>query len=141
MGWLQHLDPAPPFPELAGAPVPAAFRGQSLTQARSAADDRPVISEALWRGLERRAIRSRGWKLIVDDRAGTEALFELSKDPAERVNVAAHNLDVVTRLRSLMKETVHSPAAADPRSPAVSPNPELEAALRALGYLEPQKSP
>ena len=70
--------------------------------------EEPASSRLLyWKGTGGRgaAVRDGDWKLIVEkDGKGGEELFDLSKDPYEKENLAAKSSEKVAQLKKLMKE-------------------------------------
>jgi arylsulfatase A-like enzyme len=86
----------------AGASVPAETKldGMDLLPliAKSA---KPVSRQLFWRvtgaAANERAVRDGDWKLLIDN--GRFMLFDLSKDPGERNELAASNAGLVRRLR------------------------------------------
>lgn len=53
-----------------------------------------------WRSRNHKAIRSKRWKLIVDEKSQKEKLYDLEFDPTERNNVAALYPDTINALKS-----------------------------------------
>ena len=98
---MSLLDLAPTLLDVAGVPVPAEFRGRSLWgQLRKGKFlDRPVVSECVYdctnpyypkgrMGPRLLAIRLNQYKLVLDFAAGTDQLFDLSRDPGEKAPLA-----------------------------------------------------
>ncbi len=50
------------------------------------------------------SVRSARWKYIVDKKSGSQELFDLEIDPAERVNVVEDYPDVATRLSTVLAD-------------------------------------
>jgi arylsulfatase A-like enzyme len=119
---------APPMPEPAGeslwgllttgAPVPA----------------RRLIAESPRYGPDSVAVIGWPHKLIVDLKSGTQRLFDLERDGAERINLEARERGVAASLRHEVEGLV---AAKSKRAlPAAAPLDEAtREQLRALGYL------
>jgi arylsulfatase A-like enzyme len=67
-------------------------------------DAGPVERDLYWRidrpDRQQRAIRSGSWKLLED--AGSLLLFDLARDPGERLDLAAQHPEVVRRLRVML---------------------------------------
>jgi len=91
------LDLAPTLLDVAGVPSPAEFRGRSLwSQVRKGTlQDRPVVSECVYdctnpylpgdrMGPRILAVRWNRYKLVVNFSSGSDELYDLSSDPAEK---------------------------------------------------------
>jgi arylsulfatase A-like enzyme len=121
-----HVDIAPTILAAAGAPD-AALPGQDL--AKPIAEAAYLSENMLMDGPaeDRHAVRVGRWKAIFT--RGEEALlFDLDADPGERSDAARARPDVVQGLAS--KQPVQEPGVRE----AAPMSPELEDALRALGY-------
>lgn len=124
---VSTIDIVPTLLELAGLDVPAAVRGSSLLPlARGTRDpERPVVVE----GRGARSIRVGNWRLVVREKEYRHVrlkgrrveraveLYDLEKDPGERVEVAGKHPDVVARLLDAEQKwrgrsVAHAPAAA-----------------------------
>jgi arylsulfatase A-like enzyme len=139
------IDVAPTILALAGLPLAPGMRGRDLF---ASGPDGPVTAQS-GGGAQAMVVRD-GWKLIrtltpiyyVDDftrEAGDLELYDLAADPGERRNAAG---DAPARVTAL-DETLRTALAADARALAAAPRvgkgeaaPDLEAQLRALGYVE-----
>ena len=97
------LDLAPTLLDVVGIPGPAEFRGRSVWgQVRKGKfQERPVVSECVCdctnpyfprdrMGPRILAVRWNQYKLVVNFSAGSEELFDLSSDPAEKAPLAAN---------------------------------------------------
>ncbi len=153
---VRHIDLMPTLLELAGIEAPAGLLGESFAAlvtrgpGRRAWSDRPAFS-ASWHlpnGLEppARAVRVGDHKLIRHRRNGTSRveLYDLAADPEERHDIAPREPGVVARLDALLEERerlVHmlrkrrGRGTAD-EGRAIPLDPEREAMLRSLGYIE-----
>lgn len=91
------MDLAPTLLDVAGIPGPAEFRGRSLwSQVRKGKfQERPVVSECVYdctnpyfpkdrMGPRLLAIRLNRYKLVLDFGAGSDQLYDLSRDPGEK---------------------------------------------------------
>jgi arylsulfatase A-like enzyme len=135
---VQLVDLAPTLLAATAVPVPDRYEGLSLlpllgSPAGDEAADlrrrlraRPLVALAENEILRLEAILAGRWKL-----AG-EQLFDLQRDPGERVDLAVPGKERVVHLRALLAE---STAGSPPPSAPVTPNAETESALRALGYV------
>jgi arylsulfatase A-like enzyme len=152
---LHHLDLMPTLLELAGAAPPPEARGRSFASllredAPPGAPARPrTLVSAAWvlpDGLAPPAfaVRSGSDKLIRwRDAAGVhELLFDLARDPAEqtpaagpaprlRDGLAAHRVEIERARAALV-----GPEGAPRPAGAIPLDPEREAVLRSLGYIE-----
>jgi len=95
------LDLAPTLLDIAGVPSPAEFRGRSLwgQLRKGRLLERPVLSECVYdctnpyyqkdrMGPRLLAIRLNQYKLVLDFAAGSDQLFDLSRDPGEKAPLA-----------------------------------------------------
>jgi arylsulfatase A-like enzyme len=138
------MDLAPTLADLAGLPVPERFVGRSLLQPRtrmrppSAFGEQPPFPWGpkvegrpyLWYAREGR------WKLLMDpDRV---ALYDLSTDPGETNDVSAERPIETGYLVGALTQRVGLLRGAPPPAGALEDagRRKLDAALRALGYLQ-----
>lgn len=125
---VSTLDIAPTLLELAGLEVPSTVRGSSLLPlARGKSDpERVVVTE----GRGAHAIRVGTWRLVVRDKTHRHVwakgrrieraleLYDLAKDPGERVEVAAKHPEVVARLLEAdQRRRERAPVASDTKAP------------------------
>jgi choline-sulfatase len=142
-GPVDQIDVAPTLLELAGAPVPAELPGTSLLAELRGVPRPPRVSLAwLKRGEEMLASAAlQQWKLIRRDGAWIPPaglppyqLFGLASDPRERDDLAlarrVRREWLIGQLRSGEARYLSGDAAE-----SIVLDPELEEALRALGYL------
>jgi arylsulfatase A-like enzyme len=145
---VRTVDVFPTLLDALGLPAPTGLDGVSLLPA--VAGDAPpelwayaetgrsfmgVDPEREVAGIpgKHRMIRTAKWKLV--HRPGNEdefRLFDLVRDPNERIDVAAANPDVVERLRAHLAEIIASEVPRDERELSVD---EIEK-LRELGYVQ-----
>ena len=103
---VQHVDMVPTILDLVKAPVPDTLRGRSLKpllEGTGRLRDRLIYSEALY------ARNHFGWSgltAITDDRysyisAPREELYDLTRDPRERENLAGQNVETKQAAASL----------------------------------------
>ena len=123
------IDIAPTVLDTLKIPAPAAFTGRSLFDTSA----RPVVSESTyardcfgWADL--RTIREGSLKYIE---APKPELYNLAKDPAEKINLIRTQPADAARLKA---DLLQFGANSAPRS---APHPENGEALRSLGYLAP----
>jgi arylsulfatase A-like enzyme len=145
-GHVSTLDLLPTLLELVdpGTVREQEGRGTSLVASIAAARPRsPIYTEGMLYGSSERSFIEDGYKLMVDDQAEADLLFELGSDPAERSDVAASQPERTRAMRSRLdavREQLERSAAAEAQVHARSPTEEEEAAairgLRALGYVE-----
>jgi choline-sulfatase len=133
------IDVAPSILDFLNLPVPPQFSGASLLRpARSGKDDeRAVVSESVyprdafhWAPL--RGIRVGAYHYID---APKPELYDLSRDPEERRNVAGENAALAGKLRGRLAEimTRATRPAGEPSGADVST--ERRRALESLGYI------
>ncbi len=149
------LDVVPTLLDVLGIKNPGGVQGRSLLPlvrgqaaataprpafitARSVPERVPHIHAPLTsRGLIR-AVRLPGIKLIeypLPNGIRHPELFDLSEDPGERVNQAETGFDTVLALhRELERWQTDSGTDPDPEAPIL--DPEVESALRELGYID-----
>jgi arylsulfatase A-like enzyme len=138
-GEASPVDLFPTLARLLGVGVPPGLEGIDLGAAwREPAAwpaERAVFAESRqWPGVEegdfRGSIRAGPWSLHLDQRSGTQRLFQLAEDPAELRDAAAEHPELVRRLRTQLDEFL-----AGARTLEAEPlgDDELKA-LQALGY-------
>jgi arylsulfatase A-like enzyme len=140
---VSHIDIAPTFVDLAGAPHPqAGWQGRSLAPSLrdgSEPEARPVAMEIAVApaipAIRQQAVRDGRHKLITsfDDERVTDALYDLESDPGERRNL----IDAEPELAGRLRETLRAIAAEKAESVAMAADEDEEIAerLRELGYL------
>jgi arylsulfatase A-like enzyme len=93
------LDVAPGVFQLLGLPVHPSFQGESLFAPEPRADRvRYVISDTPW-STQLGAIRS-GFKLIWNGDTGATTLYDLGRDPGEKMDATATRPEVASDLKS-----------------------------------------
>lgn len=155
---LEHLDLLPTMLDLAGASIPATAQGRSFAPLLRGDSQgpraRPRVSAswALPAGFEAPAyaVRFGRWKLMRMTRDGEriERLYDLVADPEERNDVGDREPEQVEALalaldryawgsEQLAKNLRRGSAGASAREARRPPlDPDREAMLRALGYIE-----
>lgn len=134
------LDLAPTLAELAGVAPPAGWSGRSFARLATgdgaAADGGIGVATATRERPSLHALRTRDHKLVLDRENGEVQLFDLRADPGEAADVAASERARAEELRARLEaylERVEERGVLPAESAAIPP--ELEAGLRALGYL------
>jgi arylsulfatase A-like enzyme len=146
------LSVAPTLLSLAGLPADPSHRGQDLAPSLRRGSEppaRPVFSESVEYGPDRFAVRDGSHKVIVApvlDRhhGGVELevepveIFDVSKDPLERRNLAADPTDRSLELLRMLRERALRILSHDRSLSEVGAAPPAEQVeqLRALGYVE-----
>lgn len=117
---------APPPPDLEGASLVPALRGEDLAR-----DDALVALQTNSHNgsVALRGIRSPARKLLHDDHSGRGELYDLARDPREQTNLWPETKD-----DHLANALAALPAPAE-TSAAPSPDSATVEALKALGYL------
>jgi len=127
---------------LAGVKPPPGTSSQLLPglglEARAAPPRREAYSESMapplrfgWAGLQ--AVRARNWLYI---RAPTEELYNLTADPAQQVNLAYSDKELLRNMQGLLQRTLDEmPSEAWGEQAAPEMGEEELRALEALGYL------
>ena len=123
---VRGIDIAPTMLGVLGVSVPAVFEGSDLTRyAAGGAPPPPYAVSALDGGGS--SLRSGRWKW---DR---RALYDLSSDPGERVDVSGAHPTVAENLRRIEEEMVAKGPSVAPVSATI--DPDLQEQLQALGYV------
>lgn len=151
---VEHLDLLPTVLEALGLPAPPELPGRSLVpfaRGTGTLDPRPAFSNARpepERVPEIRAkltksglissVRAPPYKLIeypLRDGGWHRQLFDLEKDPAERVDLASKERARADELHALLERWRESSADVHRAAPPVLPE-AVHRALKALGYVE-----
>ena len=139
-GPASHVDLAPTVLELLGVPVPESFQGRSLaSRIRGVPGFRipPVLSETRYEPeAPQLALRGEQWKLIRHPASGRLELYDLAADPGEQVDLAGKRPRVAARLDAELSRRLEGLAAIEVPDAVQESDPELEAQLRELGYLD-----
>ncbi len=134
------IDVAPTLVDLAGLEPMDTAVGISLVPAMrtsEATEPRPYLSEL--RAPPMSAVRLGDEKLIVDNRTGTFAYFDLAKDPGERnpiVEPGRHEVVTMTRLVSAMKKKYDRLGKKLGDAEEAQVDEQTTEELRSLGYLD-----
>lgn len=138
---VRQVDFLPTVLDIAGIPAPgdARFEGVSVKTALlgKSIPEREVYSESLHYGAERKSIRTSKYKLVYHVSSGQIELYDLVKDRAEQVNVAASNPAVAKALMGRLQrwlERVKQSETAKKSSQAAAPDERTKELLKALGY-------
>ena len=129
------LDLYPTLCDLAGVPEPPGIEGRSLRPLWSPKAGDPPWRDAVFLAFTdtMRSIRDERWKLIVYPPTGTRQLFDLWRDPHERVNRAglpAHR----GREEALLARLREAQARDGDTLPLASPTPRPSAIDLSKGY-------
>jgi arylsulfatase A-like enzyme len=128
-------DVAPTILDLLGLTIPEAMQGRSLRAALAgrALSPRPIYFE--WLGGQNRGVRFGNWKLFD---GGAPGMVELRSDPLERgprpVSEASPALTAM--LRAYDRDTATRRASLHQPATPTAISPDVDANLRALGYVE-----
>jgi len=135
-----HTDVVPTILDLAGIAAPAGLDGRSLlptltgdTHEVRAATLSEVDGSVDHHGGGVRAIRTARYKLIQWSIDGSEVLFDLTADRAERTDLRAQHPDIAQAVRSRVSDRPRGPVVA--AAPAVTPDSATRERLHALGYV------
>jgi arylsulfatase A-like enzyme len=93
------------------------------------ADERPLISEGIAYGHEKKAVIKKNWKLIHSEGDGVSLLFDLSQDPEEKHNLAKLFPDKLAELKDLIPKTQVT-------GETLEVDRDVQEQLRQLGYIE-----
>jgi arylsulfatase A-like enzyme len=136
---VELIDLAPTLAELAGVEVPAGVQGASLLPIVDGAGRPPYIAfaESPWLGSQR-AVALGGLRLMTS-LDGEPALYDLTADPDELVDVAADHADKVEVLERHLEAWGKMVSAAS-LDPELRTEGELDDAtleqLKSLGYIQ-----
>lgn len=100
-----------------------------------AAPSRPVFADENRYGETLRAVIDWPYKLIVNEERGDARVFDLERDPRERLPSSPESAELETGLRRLISERRDRDRRARTASP-VDMDPDTERRLRALGYVD-----
>lgn len=106
------VDVAPTVCDLLGFSAPASFEGASALCDVEA----PAFFSTEY-SMRLRGVRFRDWKLIYENDTGHSRLYDLKRDPAERLNVAAVHAQVVSSLRRFFEWSEGAPPSTMPADP------------------------
>lgn len=137
-GAVRHIDFAPTLLDQLGEKVPEFFAGEPMARGPHGRipDDppRPVLMETR-RFANLRGVVSGDHKLIHDLEADTWRLFDLDQDPRERTNLWD---DADAELRGALESRVRAYEAVETAgAEQLEADPEFDALLEELGYMEP----
>jgi len=119
---VQFIDVFPTLAAAAGAPLPSGRVIDGMNILPFATAHVPPVSRTLfWRSGTYEAIRDGDWKLQVSGNPPRIWLFDLAKDPTERVDLSADRPDVVAQLRANLD--AHDRQMAKPLWPALLEEP------------------
>ncbi len=134
-GAVGLVDVAPTVLDLLGTPPGDGFLGQPIPRTAGVFQPdaaRPVFAETR-RFASRQAVVLGDWKLIVDRGKDRQQLFDLATDPGELTNLASSRPEKLAQLRAALDVYAGTRGA---EVEAVPLDPDMEEALKSLGYLE-----
>lgn len=127
-------DIAPTLLDLVGLPIPGQFKGKVIRFGLEGvvAENRTVFSETR-RGANKKCIIRDGYKLILNQKKNRIRLYNLLKDPFERVNLVSREKKRGTALLSALLDFYkQSPES----SQVIELSDELVERLESLGYVQ-----
>jgi arylsulfatase A-like enzyme len=116
---VSHVDLMPTLASMAGTTTPKGviIDGVDISPFATGQGQRPADRPIFWQSAYYQSVLSGGWKLQVSDRPRKVWLYDLSKDPTEKTNLAGTHPDKVAELRKLMD--AHQAGARKPLYPYV----------------------
>jgi len=134
---VRQVDILPTLLALNGLTTPDPVEGTSMVPLFSATGPSRVAHGHLRvRGRYQDSIADGPWKLIVsDDALGPRRLFDLRLDPGEQIDLAEQNPIMVEHLYRQLRQLDRRFSAAAGDVDETTLDPEVEARLRALGYI------
>jgi arylsulfatase A-like enzyme len=130
---ITSIDFAPTILDLVGLEIPGVYQGESLAHRHD--EDRVVFATdgRTWKAL------SREWSYIRSEKLGREELYNLVKDPGERVNLVASEPEMVEigrrQVQRMTEECRRHPYRSITVDQVTMPDDQIER-LRSLGYLQ-----
>ena len=92
-----HIDIAPTLLGLLGITPPATMKGRDLTHE----SDGRIVILATRPPLSQIGVRAGSWKLVHWQESGANELFDLARDPDERLDVSSQHEDIVRSLNAI----------------------------------------
>jgi arylsulfatase A-like enzyme len=135
---VQAIDIMPTILELCGVRTPAEAQGRSmapLLRDEKTEWTEQAFVEADWRNEKhdiKRALRTDRYKLYYDRHTGREELYDLAKDPGEKLNIIDSQPKIAEPLRRELKKWM---AAERGKPVRIKLTEEEKSRLKALGYL------
>jgi arylsulfatase A-like enzyme len=131
---VRTIDIAPTVLDLLGFPVPSTWRGVSLLPWMLGQPGDDLTAFAMSCGLKTGAycIRTGSWKYIRDETDG-DALYDLLRDPVERVNLITQEPEIAAELWDQLRE-LWIPDTGEPYTEREAM--AIQEMLRDLGYLD-----
>jgi arylsulfatase A-like enzyme len=140
---VEHVDLMPTVLDFLGIEAPSELQGRSLRsllEDPATQTDRTAYIGSSWRGIERFAVRQGDWKLIRNEEQDKTTLYHLDGDPNEQHDVSAAHPEMVQKMLEDYRMTTQPISGVTPLSAIGDRDPELERALKSLGYLESDDS-
>jgi arylsulfatase A-like enzyme len=132
---VSHVDVLPTVLDALGMATPEGIDGTSLWPLLTGRGEleakRELLAENSLYGDQRRALVEWPYKLVIDLEQPDVALYDLERDPDERVNLAAEQPQLAERMTAALAR--RAPREVD--HPPVELDADTRRELRALGYL------
>lgn len=136
VGFVGLIDMLPTIARLCGLKVPLECDGMVIeTEGVNPSGNRLLISET-WRRSRLRAAIWGGWKLVLDFDTDSKKLFDLKADPQESRNLSQECPDVLSRIKSRLKEWAEIVESKEIRAEQPKFTEEQKKILRSLGYIK-----
>jgi arylsulfatase A-like enzyme len=137
-GKARLIDVMPTILDYMGIKTSAPMEGESLKNAvaRGEIDERPIYSEGIAYGYEKKAVQFKGWKYIFSFYNEVEEIYNLEKDPQEKQNLIEQEQDqrkfFKKQLAAFLEKGGQDQFADEEEEPI---DAEVKKRLKALGYL------
>ncbi len=129
------IDIMPTILGVAGIVLLNEFKGENLLEQDKLSQQRDYLFSELTKVRTLRTILNNNWKYIYDYKTRKEALYNITEDPGELVNLVHQEASIAKEL----KEELINWVSTSPKGPSikmqVKPSKDIEEKLKAMGYI------